>query len=165
MRISAFASAEIQAVILAMRGMDRALAKELRAATQKNVKPIWRESVLGNVSTRLETRVLANTATTLVRDNNVQLKAGASSKRMRGGAAVSDLVHSAEFGANRDFERQVPGRGRTGKPYTRRTRAQFRPRMRKGYVVYPAAADAIPRLASLWVQTTIRTFIEAIERR
>jgi hypothetical protein len=164
MRISVYGSAELQSVILSMRGMDRALAKQLRAATQRAVKPIWQESVRGNVTSRLENRVLGNTATTLVRDDNVVLRAGASSKRLRGGASVAELVHSAEFGADRKFKRRVDGRG-PGKPYERRTRGQFRPRNLKGYTVYPAAADAIPRIASLWVQTTIRTFLETFEGR
>ena len=34
-----------------------------------------------------------------------------------------------------------------------------------GYVVYPAAAEAIPRIASLWVQTAVRTLHELVEGR
>jgi hypothetical protein len=55
-----------------------------------------------------------------------------------------------------------------GRAYTvrnRRTQRQYQPRDRRGRVVMPAAAKVIPRLASLWVQTTVRTFYEAIEKR
>lgn len=164
MRISVFGSAELQSVILAMRGMDRELAKQLRKATKQSTLPIWQESVRGNVITRQEDRVLASTATVLVRDENVMLKAGASTKRLSGGATVASITHSVEFGADRSYVGTVKGRN-GGQPYKRHTRAQFRPRNIKGNAVYPAAADAIPRIAALWVATTVRTFHEVLEQK
>lgn len=163
MRISVLASKDLQAVITRVRGLDREQAKQVRSATQKSVKPIWKESVNGNVTTRLESRVLGRTATTAVRADNVTLRAGHTSARMSGGARVFELTHHAEFGADQSYTRTVPGRGATGQPYKKRTRAQFRPRKRTGYTVYPAAADAIPRIAALWVQTVVRTTYEAFE--
>jgi hypothetical protein len=46
---------------------------------------------------------------------------------------------------------------------TRNTTAQFKPRNRSGYVFYPAAKEMIPRLASLWVQTVVKTFADIFE--
>jgi hypothetical protein len=161
MRISVFASKELQAVTIAMRNLDRENAKQLRKATKANVLPIWKESVRGHTTSRLEERVLTQTATVLVRDDNITLRSASSVKRLSGGGTVSDLAHSTEFGAVRDT-RNAEGRN-GGSPYKRQTRNQFRPRNRKGYTVYPAASDAIPRVASLWVSTIVRGIRDAFE--
>ena len=75
-------------------------------------------------------------------------------------------MHSTEFGADQTAISSYTARWKKGTSYkvtNRHTRRQFRPRNLKGYVVYPAAARIIPRMASLFVQTAVRTFYEAIE--
>ncbi|MGV8973384.1 MAG: hypothetical protein ACOH10_13765 [Rhodoglobus sp.] len=168
MRISVFNSAELQSVILAMKGMDRELAKQIRAANKRVIQPVWQEGVRGNAMTRQEVRVLANTARAQVSDQNITLQAAGIGKALSGGAKPAAIAHSVEFGADRSARSTYSARSSKGRPYTvhnRRTRAQFRPRNLKGYTAYAAAAASIPRYASLWVQTTIRTFIELIEKR
>ena len=168
MRISVFSSAELQATILALKGMDRELAKQIRAAIKTVTTPEWQEAVRGNVTDRLQTRVLSDTARVTVSDQNVMLKSAAIGKSLSGGLKPSELVHSAEFGADRNFARSYAATSSRGKQFTvhnRHTRRQFKPRNLKGYVVYPAAARIIPRIAALYVQTTVRTFYELIEKR
>jgi hypothetical protein len=168
MRISAFDSKEIQATILAMKGMDREVAKEVRAATKKMIQPEWQKAVAENGMTRLEGQVLTLTARAMVSNQNVTLKAGGVGRALTGGAKPKDIVHSTEFGGDQSAINSYSATSSKGKRYgvkNRHTRRQFRPRNRKGYVVYPAAAEIIPRLAALWVQTTVRTFYEAIEKR
>jgi len=53
---------------------------------------------------------------------------------------------------------------RKGTTYKRRLGTRYRLPRRGGYVAYPAAGDSIPRFASLWVQTAIRTIHETVER-
>jgi hypothetical protein len=163
MRISVFASKEFAAAILALKAMDRELAKQTRAGLKTVSQSEWQEAVRGNVTTRFETRVLSDTARVAVTDQNITLKAAAMGRALSGGIKPTDAAHSAEFGADRAFARTVDGRGKTGTPYTRRTRAQFKPRNLKGRVVYPAAARVIPRMAALFVQTVVRTTHEAFE--
>lgn len=168
LRISVFSSKDLQATILAMKGMDRAVAKEVRAATKKMIQPEWQKAVTEHSNTRQEVRVLAQTARASVSDQNVTLTSATIGKSLSGGATPSELSPHVEFGANRNFRRSYDATSSKGRRYRvteRRTRAQFRPRDRKGYVVYPAAAGIIPRLASLWMQTTVRTFYEVLERR
>lgn len=166
-RISVFASKELQATILALKGMDRELAKQIRAAIKTVTQPEWQEAVRGNVTTALQTRVLSDTARVTVSDQNITLKSAAIGKSLSGGLKPSELAHSAEFGADRSFTKTYEATSRKGKHYTvreRHTRRQFKPRNLKGDVVYPAAARIIPRIASLFVQTTVRTFHELIEK-
>lgn len=162
MQISAFESAELQGTILALKGMDRELAAQIRKATRTITEAEWRKELAQEATTQAEERVLVATARTSVTNQNIALKSGAAAKKLEGGAAIHELTHSVEFGADR--EHRGTSTSATGKHYERRTRRQFKGRQRTGYVVYPAAADIIPRIAALWVQTTVRTFHEAIEK-
>lgn len=168
LRISVFNSKELQGVIVAMNGMEKELSKQIRRATKTVIQPVWKQAVAENANTRLESRVLAQTARVAVSNQNVTLSSASIGRTFAGGSKPHQLMHSAEFGADRTHTATYRATSRKGKSYTvnkRHTRAQFRPAKRKGYVVYPALADTIPRIASLWVQTTVRTFYELIEKR
>lgn len=160
-RISLLVSKELQTLTQAVKEIPREVAAENRKHTRINAEPIWRESVRGNVTTRLETRVLSDTARVSVSDTNVMLKSAVVGK-MADGTPKSRLASAAEFGA--DPNKMIQSKTKGGKSYTRRRGRQFKAPRRGGYVVYPAARDSIPRLASLWVQTTIRTIHEAFAK-
>lgn len=161
MRISVLRSRELQGVILALKGMDRTLAAQVRKHTRAMIEKEWRGSLAQHTITRMENRVLVDTARASVTNQNVTLKAGTLSKKLSGGAKAYEVASLVEFGT--DPKRTTRATSRTGKQYRREFGSRFRPRNRKGYVAYQAAADDIPRLASLWVQTVVRTFLEAIE--
>jgi len=167
LRISVHSSRELQAVILALKQVDRELRKQIRQHTRQMVLPEWQRAVSEHAATGFEHRVLGSTARVLVSDQAVTLKAAHIGRALGGGLKPSDLWWAAEFGANRDRQRNYTGRrgGTTFPVKGRHTARQLRTRNPKGYVVYPAAADIIPRLASLWVQTAARTIHEAFESR
>jgi len=54
-----------------------------------------------------------------------------------------------------------------GTTYTqvRNVFAQLDFRRKKGYLFYPAARKAVPRILSLWVQTSVRTLFDLVEGR
>lgn len=166
MRISVFSSPELQAAILGMKSLEREVRKQTRQGIKAMAQPAWQESVNGNTVTRLEARVLGATARAAVSDQNVQLQSARIGRSLSGGAKPADIVAGAEFGAGARA-RRIDATSKRGKPYryTRITTAQFRRRNRSGYVVYPAAAQTIPRIASMVVQTVVRSFHEAIEGR
>lgn len=171
MRISIFASKELQAVLLAMSNLDKELSKQLRQQTKAVVGPEWTKATRENAQTRLEQRVLADTARVAISNQNITLKSAGVGKRLSGGLMPKETGYAIEFGADR-FN---AGQGRTyvstsvrGKKFTvhnRNTVAQLRARNKKGYVVYPSAAEVIPKVASLWVQTVMRGIYEAFESR
>lgn len=165
--ISVFSSPELQATLLALRGFDRDLQKEIRQQTKAVAAPVWTKAVRENANTRLEQRVLADTARVQVSNQNVTLRSAAIGRALTGGLKPSDNWAGVEFGADRSKVRSYTQRSRNGKSYTvrRHVSAQLRPRNRTGHAVMPAAAETIPRLASLWVQTTLKTFYLALERR
>jgi hypothetical protein len=168
LRISVFASKDIQRVVIAMRGLSTENASQINKANKAVVLPVWQEIVRSNAATRLESRVLVNTATVAVSRKNVTLKSATKGKALTGGFAPPYLYHLAEFGADPSMVQSYYATSSKGKKYLvkdRHTYRQFRRRKPNGYVVYPAAAEIIPRIASLWVQTTMRTFHELLEKR
>lgn len=166
LRISVYSSRELQGLIARLRLVDRETRKAIRAATRGVALPIWQESLAAHANTRLEVRVLSNTGRVKVSDQNVTLTSATIGRKLSGGLDPKTDYHLVEFGApDRDAFRSYSATSRKGRAYTvrRRTQRQFKARNRTGYVVYPAAAEAIPRLASLWVQTAVRTLHELIE--
>lgn len=156
--ISFLVDSPLSTLIQAMRGLDTEVRTQIGRQTKKNAQPIWAEETRGQVQTRLQAR-LASSARTGVTTRNVFLRAGATGKI--GTTTMSRLALAVEFGAQPSKE--IKTTSRRGKPYKRRIGSAFgRPRSR-GYVAYPASAEAIPRVASLWVQTAIRTIHETIE--
>lgn len=166
-RISIFHSKELQGVLLALKGMDKETAKHVRRETKNMIQPAWQKGLAERAATRLEHRTLVSTARVAVSNQNVTLKSATVGRTLAGGLQPKQSWHAVEFGGDRAATRTYQARSRKGKTFTvtRRTMAQLRPRNRKGYVVYPTAAEIIPRLASLWVQTVIRSFYDTIERK
>lgn len=160
-RISVLITRELQILLQAMKEIPRELAKAVRVHTQREAAPIWQESVRGHVTDRMQTRILSDTARVAVTDSNVLLKSGAVGT-MANGTPKSLLAAGTEFGADPNFTRSVTNA--QGTTFTRHTKRQFRRPRSGGHVVYPAARDSVPRLASLWVQTAIRSVMETIER-
>lgn len=160
-RISLLVSHDLATLVQAARGLDREVAGQIRKHTRPVAEPVWQEAVRGNVTNRMQTRILGDTARVSVSDQNVILKSAVVGK-MADGTPKSKLASGTEFGADRAFTRTVVSKN--GKSYKRHTKAQFRLPRRGGYVVFPAASTVIPRIASLWVQTAVRTVHEVFEK-
>ena len=142
-----------------MRGLDAEVREQIRKQTKLVAEPVWQEEVRAQVTDRMQTRVLSDSARVSTSDQNVMLRSGGVGKT--GNTPNSVLAAGVEFGADRNSTSTVRGNNGT---YKRHARRQFKLPRRRGYVVYPAARNIIPRLASLWVQTTVRTIHEALEK-
>lgn len=170
LRISVHSSRQLQAIILAMKQLDKEVRKQIRQQTRQVVRPEWERALAEHASTRLEHRVLVQTARAQVSDQNVQLQSARVGRSLSGGLKPSVHFAPVEFGANRNEFRPISTKAtrtatQTMRLKKRRTMRQFRPAKRQGYVVYPAAANIIPRIAALWAQTVARTTHEAFESR
>lgn len=174
--ISAQSSREFQLVAVALRQyVDRDLAAGIRKAARAEVEPIWRQAIGEHaslaqqyVSPRVVSQVFGKTARAAVSDRNVTLRAAATGKPLRGGLDFRERQWGAfEFGtSNRKRTTTYTATSTKGKRYTvhdRHTRRQLPVRRAKGWVFYPAAAEAIPRIAALYAQTAMRLLHEAIE--
>jgi hypothetical protein len=160
-RISVLLSKDLQTLLSAVRQIPKEVAAEVRKRTKAAADPIWQEEVRGRTVSQLQVRVLSDSARVSVSDANVLLKSGGVGK-MSSGLQKSVLAYGAEFGA--DPKKVITSRTKAGKSYQRKRGRQFKLPRSGGYVVYPAARDSIPRFASLWTQTAIRTIHELFEK-
>lgn len=161
-------SRELQATVLAIKGADRELRREINRATVQTGNAIWKPLVEAHASRPMDARVL--TAGARIKGGNPPTAIAASSRRAIGKGrrlVPAEHWHAWEFGANREdtttYQRRSP-RG-TVHQVTRRTKRHLPPRTRGGRVVYPAFAEAAPRMVSLWVQLTVRLYRDAAERK
>src|SRR6187402_1930874 len=99
MQISVFESPQLQGVLLALAGMDRELAAQIRKATKTVSAGEWSRALAAEASTDQERRVIVNTARVAVTNTNIRLRAGQLSKNLSGGAKLYELVPGVEFGA------------------------------------------------------------------
>ena len=163
---------ELRAVVLAMKAADREIKRDINRRTRETMNPVWKSLVEGNLAGTgaLTTRLLGS---------GVRIKAGnppaaqaAQSRRAIGRRKnlkpVTDY-HLGEFGvadpeAWSHYERK--NRNAPGMHKVKRRASRGLPsRAQNGRVVYPAFAEIAPRMVSLWVQTVVRTYYDAVERR
>jgi hypothetical protein len=164
--LSVLESRELQAVILALRGMQKGLRRAIFKATRSAIVPEWQQELRASATTHLEERVIAQGARADVSADRVTLKAAQSTRKLSGGVSPRDIGHAIEFGANwrRGEVQATSSRGKSYR-YSRVLNKQLKPRRSAGYVAWPAAARLAPRFVSLWVQTTVRLTYEAFEGR
>jgi hypothetical protein len=149
----------LQGVVIALQRSDAETRKSIRTYTKSVMTRPWLDEIDRRASTRLERRVIGATATVAVSDQNIRIQSAAKGRKLSGGLLPKADYGPVEFGA---AHRKVTYT-RKGHRVTRNTTAQFKPRNRSGYVFYPAAKEMIPRLASLWVQTVVKTFADIFE--
>lgn len=156
MRLDVRRSAELTALIRVLATIPNEVAKEVRSRSKAVIVPEWRKGLAERApGERMFHDRLVSPSTAYVSDRNVKLIGGANGKFPR----------ETEFGAFREDFAEYTGR-RRGRTFAvkRRTQRQFWHFTKAGRVVWPTASDLIPRIASLWIQTTIRTIHETIEK-
>lgn len=158
--ISLLIDSPLRTVNLAFRGFDSAVRRQISRFIKQDGGPIWTEEIRERGQTRLEQRALVGTARVGISGLSVTLIAGGRGT-LSTGTPISAITDAAEYGALPG--KTWPVKSRSGKTYQRRMGSKFRPPRRGGYVAHRAAGDAIPRVASLVVQTVIRTAHELIE--
>lgn len=158
-QISLLIDSPLRDLLLRLRGVDADARKQALSAARKDVGPIWQEELRGRVATRLQTRVLSDTARVGVSARNIQLKSATAGK-LSTGAAVADLAAATEFGMSPGA--LIPTHSPKGKAYARRAGNTFAGRTKAGKVVYPSLDAAIPRITSLVIQTVTRSLLDAL---
>lgn len=159
MPISLLVDRGLLTLVEAARSIDREAAKQLRAQTRKLAEPIWQREVAERLQSRIQSRVLGNTARVAVSDSNVTMKSGGIGKTR--GVPNYLLAPAAEFGA--DPKKLITQKSRRGKTYTRKRGSTFKLPRSRGYVVFTAAEASTARLAALWWQTYYRALADTLE--
>jgi hypothetical protein len=165
-RLNVLNSRELLAVLLAVRGADKAIQAQVRKHTKSIALPEWRQALAEHATTRLQHRALVSTARVAVSNQNVRLSSATVGRPLKGGLNPKTTYYAPEFGANRAKRTTYTATSRRGRQFTvksRRTTQQLPPRRRAGHVFGPAVSQIVPRIAALWVQTVVRTLAEAFE--
>lgn len=150
-------------VRLANRDHRRAIYQAMR----ETMNPEWRNALEEHARTRLEEALILPGAR-IAAGNPPTIYAGNSKKRA--GRALTPVEHwrLAEHGADRDRARPYDRKNRRrpgSHKVTRRTQTGWKPRQRGGYVIGPAIGEVLPRLTSFFVQSVIRTYADALDRK
>jgi len=165
LRVSALSSRELLTVLRGLRTLDRDTKKVLRRELKGMAETAWKDALNRNADTKLERRVLADSGRVRVSDQNVRLTSASLSRSLTGGLKPSESYGPVEFGANPRPAATETVRGKGSGTFTRHRdpNRPFKKPNRRGYVVYPSAAQIIPRILAMYVQTFVRAIHEALE--
>ncbi len=159
-RISLLIDSPLSRMLLALRTVPEQARKQAQAYANSEGGKIWTEETRDRAGTRLEQRVLVDSARVGVTARNITLRAGGVGN-LSSGTPVSLLANAAEYGMGSGKE--IATKSRKGTPYTRRVGASFRAPTRRGYVFNPAVRDAIPRITSVIIQSVRRSLFDALD--
>lgn len=158
---------ELRAVAFGMKVIERDVRNQINRATRAELKPIWQQELdaaMGGTST-FTSRILGGSR---VSPGNPPTLYAATSRRGIGKSKrlnPNEHYYLGEFGGRDNLYRRYTRRSENGGSHTvtRRTNTGLPRQIRNGRVVYPAASQAAPRLAALWVQVFVREVYEAAE--
>ena len=170
--VSALASREIRAIILALKQAEPEIRKEANNRSKLVITEIWRQELAEQAAQtfgkqqKARVKVLVDTAKAGVGNSGPYVSSATTGRPLRGGFDIKTQYAGMEFGA-RSNVRTFTSTSKLGKKYkvTRDVAAQLDSRKKTGYVVWPAAAAASPRILSMWIQTAVRTMAEILEGR
>ena len=153
---------ELRAAVRALRAAPRDLRNQINRAMRSTMSGPWAQAVRESADTDgMAQRLIVKGA--LIRPGNPPtLIAGNSTRRISkrgGGLTPSADWHLAEYGADRTAKTTYQ---RLGYPVTRRTNTGWKQSYRRGRVLAPALAQIGPRLASLFVQTIVRGYMDIL---
>lgn len=163
--ISVLNSRELTATVLAIHSAPKEIRKNIRQYTKSEIVLPWTSEITKRAGRSPRpheaVRAIAATSRVQVSDRAVRVTAGASKRAvLSGGLIPFQDARKIEFGS---MGQKVTTYNRKGHKVTRHTDRQLRPLTRKGSVFYPAAGEMQPRLLALWVQTTVRTILDALD--
>lgn len=157
MRLDVRRSPALRALIQTLATVDNEVAKQVRQQSKRVIVPEWKKGLAERAPASIFFNRLVNPSTAYVSDRGVKLIAGSNAANM--------FPRETEFGAYReDFKEYTGRRGSKTFKVKRRTQRQFWHYKKSGHVVYPTVSDMVPRIASLWAQTAIRTIHELVEK-
>lgn len=160
---------ELRAAVALLRAADRTLRRDINQDMRATMNPVWREALAHNYvhATPAGARVI-DAGARIAPGNPPVLYAANSKRKVTSGGLIPDVHWQAfEFGADQDRRSTYTRRSRNGGTHqvTRRTGRALPSRRKAGHVIYPAVREVGPRLASYFVQSVVRTYMDIMNPR
>lgn len=158
------APAELRAAVLAMKRADKEIRGDISQRMRSVMGPAWKSEVTHHLTGagRMEARMLTP-GVRIAAGNPPTLIAASSSRKVGNGLIPNVNAPGYEFGSHGTRVSEVTSsKGKTFKRHTTRGLPGYK---KTGRVVYPAAANILPRVAAFWVQSIVRAFMDAAETR
>lgn len=156
----------LDAVVYGLKLVPRDVRNRINRDTRATLKPIWQQEVAAHLA-GTDTFTSRMIGKGLVQGGNPPVMAAATSRRplRPGGLSPNVEGYLAEFGGRSTLYSRYTRKSKNGGRHevARRTMLGLPQPIRQGRVVYPAAAEVAPRMASLWVQTFVRGVHDALE--
>lgn len=164
--ISVTGDDRLKAAVLVMRQIDAPTKREIGARTRTTMNPVWRGLVAERAQRFTRDRKVLDVGVRIAAGNPPAAVAAGSRRRLSGGLLPADQWRAFEFGSRGDRIAEYRRRSPKGNIHRvrRNVTKQLPPTYRKGRIVYPAFAELAPRFVSLWVQTIVRTMLDALEK-
>lgn len=158
---------ELRAAVLALKRADAEVRADVSNRLRSVMSPEWSNHLAQHLTGIPQERILLASAR-IAPGNPPQLVA-ANSRRKVGRALIpTDMWQAFEYGASTrkptTYSRKNRGGSGTHK-VTRDTHAGLPAYRRNGRVIGPAVASILPRVCSFWVQSVVRAFMDAAEKR
>lgn len=158
---------ELRAAVLAMRRADKAIRSDISKDLRSVMSPEWASALAQHHTGIPQEKILL--AGARIAPGNPPVIVAANSRRKMGRALIpSDMWQAWEYGAGgkkpTTYDRQNRKAGGTHK-VTRDTHAGLPAFRKNGRVIGPAVKRFLPRIASYWVQSVVRAFMDAAESR
>lgn len=167
-RVQPIDTKRVKAMSGKFRKFPSDVKNEFKKAQRAAINPIWREEMKSSAGSGSATQQLVfKTGSRTKAGAPAQLVAGSGRRVTRGDGTPIEINRAYEFGTNdRTSKTTYSRRSKNGGRHqvTRNARRQLPQFRRTGYVVYPAFAKAMPRLAKLHVQTCVRLIYDAIDK-
>jgi hypothetical protein len=168
-RISVNDSEAVRETIAALKLANKNVQKQIRAQSKRVIEPVYKEALATAAgSTRsFYGQGIIQSARVKISEQNVTVSTGSTKGKFRNGLDMRKSIRSMEFGSSGGRKTTYNRKSRRGGTHkvTRLTMGQFGPKAPKGRVFYPAVRELAPRVISLWVQTVIREYADALERK
>lgn len=159
-------SPELQAALLALKGADRQLKRDINKDARTTLAPVWTQALTSQARTRADRAVIAAGPRVTPGDRRVRVQAATKRRPLSGGLIPADQYAGFEWGAS-PKKKRVQARSRKGRAYSyeRTQNRQFRARSKEGHVAMRAAGDIGPALVSSWLRVVVGQFAAAFEVR
>lgn len=156
------APAELRAAVLALKRADSSVRRDVSQRMRETMTPAWKQEVTSHLTGRSLEGAMILPGTRIAAGNPPQLIAGSSKRTIGSGGGLTPDKHWAgfEYGAGDGMR---PVTSKNGKTYKRHVMRHLPARNSRGYVLGPASAAILPRVASYWCQSVVKAFMDAAD--